>query len=161
MLGLSLASTWQSQATASDARPALKPANERSCIFIWLTGGPSQFETFDPKPKAKDDVRGPFGAIHTSVPGTKISELLPLLAAQADKYALIRSLTHDNSSHNSVAMCSGFENRTESFGAVVTKLRGSESVMPPYFHIGSKPGDGSCEITGLDMVGGGTFGSAF
>ncbi len=161
LLGLSLASTWQTQATASEARPALKPANERSCIFIWLTGGPSQFETFDPKPKAKDDVRGPFGAINTTVPGTKISELLPLLAAQADKYALIRSLTHDNSSHNSVAMCSGFETRNESFGAVVTKLRGSESAMPPYFHIGSKPGDGSCEITGLDMVGGGTFGSAF
>lgn len=160
LLGLSLASQLGS-AKASEVALGGRPANERSCIYIWLTGGPSQFETFDPKPKAKDDVRGPFGAISTSVPGTKVSELLPLLAAQADKYALIRSLTHSNPNHDSVAMCSGSETRRESFGAVVTKLRGSDTAMPPYMHIGSKPGDGSCEITGLDSVGGGSFGSAF
>src|SRR6187549_1246170 len=73
---------------------AAMSGSERSCIFIWLNGGPSQFETFDPKPSAKDDVRGPFGTIQTSVPGVHVSELVPNLAKQFDKYAIVRSLSH-------------------------------------------------------------------
>ena len=64
------------------------------CIFILLTGGPSQFETFDPKPAASSAVRGPFQSISTSTPGVQLSEALPRLAERAHKFALLRSLHH-------------------------------------------------------------------
>ncbi len=63
-------------------------------ILLFLTGGPSHLDTFDPKPNARSDVRGPFGVIPTRVPGINLSELLPHTADQADKFALIRSVTH-------------------------------------------------------------------
>jgi len=74
---------------------AASPARAKRCIFIVCTGGPSQLETWDPKPDAPSDVRGPYGAISTNVAGIRISETLPRLARQADRYALIRSLHHD------------------------------------------------------------------
>ncbi len=77
------------------ALPFLPPPASRNCILVWMTGGPSQLETFDPKPDAPRDIRGPFGAIPTNVPGIRISALLPNLARDADKYTLIRSLHHD------------------------------------------------------------------
>lgn len=66
-----------------------------SCIFINLVGGPSHLDTFDPKPDAPSDVRGPFRPIQTRVPGLHLSELFPKLAAVADKFALIRGMHHD------------------------------------------------------------------
>jgi hypothetical protein len=63
-------------------------------IFLMLTGGPSQLDTFDPKPLAPSDVRGPFAPIPTRVPGVHVSELFPKLAARLDKVSLIRSLHH-------------------------------------------------------------------
>ena len=71
----------------------------KSCILIYLFGGPSQLETFDLKPLAPLDFRGEFQPIATNVPGISISEHLPLLARQADKYALIRSMTHEHPRH--------------------------------------------------------------
>jgi hypothetical protein len=65
-------------------------ADTKSCIFILMTGGPSQFETFDPKPEAPLDVRGPLRAINTSVPGILLSESLPRLAKRADRCAILR-----------------------------------------------------------------------
>jgi hypothetical protein len=135
-------------------------SSERNCIFIWLSGGPSQFETFDPKPGANDAVRGPYGAIGTSVPGTAFCELLPQLAQRADQLTVIRSLMHENAGHNSVAMAGGMEQTQTSFGAVVTKLRPSSATMPPYVHVGSYRSNGSIEYSGIDLVGGGVFGAA-
>src|ERR1700694_451484 len=92
LAGLTLADWLRAEATQSAAaRP--NRAAETSCIFIFLEGGPSQLETFNPKPNAPGDVRGPFGPVATSVPGTQICELLPEMAKRADRYALIRSLT--------------------------------------------------------------------
>src|SRR5262245_19478968 len=71
----------------------------RQAILVFLPGGPSHYESFDPKPEATLEIRGPFGPIPTSVPGTFISETLPQLAAIADKYPLIRSCCHENSGH--------------------------------------------------------------
>src|SRR5689334_5353023 len=71
-------------APAVSAAPA--PARAKRCIFIVCTGAPSQLETWDPKPEAPAEVRGPFGAIETNVSGIRISELLPRLAGHADKY---------------------------------------------------------------------------
>lgn len=73
-----------------------RPAHlARRCIFVLMTGGPSQLETFDPKPDAGSHIRGPFRAISTNVPGLQLSETLPLLAQRADRFSLIRTLSHD------------------------------------------------------------------
>src|SRR4051794_173247 len=76
------------------AAEAASPGADRdfSVILLWAGGGPSQLETFDPKPGAPAEYRGPFGAIPTNVPGVSISELLPNLARRADKYTIVRSL---------------------------------------------------------------------
>ena len=81
------------------AAPAAKPRPDTSCIMFFLDGGPSHHETFDPKPEAAENVRGQFGAIGTTVPGLQICDRLPLLAAQAHNYSVIRSLHHGNNSH--------------------------------------------------------------
>src|SRR5947209_5786296 len=65
-----------------------------NCIMLFLVGGPSQIDTWDPKPKAPDEVRGPFKPVATNVPGIQISEIFPKMARHADKYALIRSVYH-------------------------------------------------------------------
>ena len=82
-------------ATAAAATPETKRA--KRCIMLMLVGGPSQLETFDPKPNAPADIRGPFRAISTSVPGIQLGEHLPLLASMAHRFALIRTVHHDAS----------------------------------------------------------------
>lgn len=77
----------------STAAPAKRPTAER-CVFLVLTGGPSHLDTFDPKPDALADVRGPFRAIQTRVPGVIVSELLPRLADRANRVAFVRSVCH-------------------------------------------------------------------
>ncbi len=67
----------------------------KSCIFINMVGGPAHLDTFDPKPDAPSDVRGPFSPIQTKVPGIHLSELFPKLAGLTDKFSLIRSMHHD------------------------------------------------------------------
>ena len=158
LLGLSLANSLRSSAARAEESPAKR---ENSCIFIWLNGGPSQFETFDPKPNTSESVRGPFGAIQTELAGVAVSELIPMLARRMDKYALLRSMTHSNTNHRSTAMLTGFDDQQESFGAVVTKLRGSKQGMPPYLHIGSTAADATTIVSNIDTVGGGRFGSAY
>ncbi len=71
----------------------------KSCILLFLNGGASQYETFDPKPDAPSDVRGTYKPIRTNVPGIDVCELLPRIAGMADKYALIRSMHHDEPNH--------------------------------------------------------------
>jgi hypothetical protein len=71
----------------------------KSCIFIYLSGGPPQHETFDPKPEAPSEIRGEFGSIRTAIPGVHFSELLPKTAAIANRFATIRSMCTDNNSH--------------------------------------------------------------
>ena len=88
-LGLSVGS--RATLRAASARPVV--ARARSCILIWLDGGPSHLETFDPKPEASPEVRGPFSTIATSVPGVRISEPLPNLARRLGRVAIIRSMT--------------------------------------------------------------------
>lgn len=98
-LGLSLPALLQAEARAADYGFAKPPARAKSCILLFISGGPSQFETFDPKPEAAADYRGIFGAIPTNVPGTLISAELPQLAKLADRYALIRSAWHRYGGH--------------------------------------------------------------
>lgn len=83
------------RAAPASARPPLAAGQAKSCIFINMVGGPAQLDTFDPKPDAPPDVRGPFRLIQTNVPGVHLSELFPKLSRLADKFSLIRSMHHD------------------------------------------------------------------
>ena len=76
--------------------PARRPT---SCILIWMDGGPSHYETFDPKPGAPAEIRGKFSPIATKVPGIQFSEPMKRLAAIADKLAIVRSIRHDQGNH--------------------------------------------------------------
>jgi hypothetical protein len=81
------------------SQAATTPAGDPSMIVVWLWGGPSHMETFDPKPDAPVEYRGLQAAIPTNVPGISITERLPLLASMADKYCLVRSCAHDSPGH--------------------------------------------------------------
>ena len=76
---------------------------DRSVILIWLDGGPPQHETYDPKPDAPVEFRGPLKAMSTQVPGVQVSELLPDHARLMDKMSIIRSMHHDNGDHFAAA----------------------------------------------------------
>lgn len=77
------------------SRFPLAAGKAKACIFINMVGGPAHLDTFDPKPNAPSDVRGPFSPIQTKVPGLHLSELFPKLAAVSDKFALVRSMHHN------------------------------------------------------------------
>ena len=98
LAGLGLPALLQSRAHA--AAPA---ARARSCIQLFMYGGPSQLDTFDPKPSAPEGIRRPFRSITTCVPGVRICEHLPRLAGMADRYAILRSMTHDGRAHGTSA----------------------------------------------------------
>jgi hypothetical protein len=150
-------SLWTSSAWGA----ARESSGPRSCIFIWLNGGPSQFETFDPKPWASADVRGPFGVVRTPVPGVVFSELIPNLARQFDKFAVVRSLVHGNTDHSSTAMLTGIEGGDIPYGAVVAKLLGPAGPMPSYIHVGSSKGDGTQFVTAVDQLHAGALGATY
>jgi len=98
--GLSLAQLLHAE---SRAKTASSKATARSVILLFQFGGPSHIDSFDPKPKAPREIRGEFATISTRVPGIQVTEHLPLLASCADKLALIRSVQHNRSNHNSGA----------------------------------------------------------
>lgn len=81
------------------ANPGAAPRAADSCIYLFLWGGPPQHDTFDLKPDAPAEIRGPFNPIATNVPGIRISDGLPLLARRMDKVAVVRSLTHPSNNH--------------------------------------------------------------
>jgi len=81
------------------AEAGLTAGGAKSCILVYLLGGPPHQDMFDLKPDAPAEIRGPFQPIATKVPGLQICELLPRLATMADKYTLIRSVSHRNSNH--------------------------------------------------------------
>jgi hypothetical protein len=119
------------------------PAKAKSVIQIWLWGGPSHLDTFDPKPEAGVDYCGPLATpIETNVSGIRICELLPLLAKQADKYSLIRSLTHGINGHETASYTmqtgrpAGGRDVFPGVGAVVSLFKGYaagyKGLVPPY-----------------------------
>ncbi|MCA9128116.1 MAG: DUF1501 domain-containing protein [Planctomycetales bacterium] len=98
-LGLGLADLQVRLAAAQDGELALPRRPAKSCIFLFMWGGPSQLETFDMKPDAPVEVRGEFNPVSTKVPGLQICEHFTELANMTDKLAIIRSLTHDDPAH--------------------------------------------------------------
>jgi len=120
-----------------------KQAKAKSVIQIWLAGGPSHLDSFDPKPAAGYDYCGPLNnPIATNVAGIRIGELLPLLAKQADKYSIIRSMTHGDNGHETAAYLTQTGRRPGDrlvfpcAGAVVSLFKGYEAgykgLIPPY-----------------------------
>lgn len=133
-LGLSLDGILQAQ--ASDA----SVDKDTAVIQVWLGGGPSQFETFDPKPEAPIEIRGPYGTIPTLHSGVKFCETMPLTSQVVDRAAIIRSISHGENGHFVAAhwLSTGYRGMNNqashpSAGALVSKFLGPRSPgMPPY-----------------------------
>jgi uncharacterized protein (DUF1501 family) len=118
-------------------------AKAKSVIQIWMWGGPAHLDTFDPKPEAGSDYCGPLNKpIATNIDGMRISELMPLLAKQADKYSIIRSMTHGNNGHETASYMvqtahqAGGHDVFPCAGAVVSLFKGYNAgyhgLIPPY-----------------------------
>ncbi len=124
------------------AQESARPAQAKSVIQIWMWGGPSHLDTFDPKPEAGYDYCGPLkNPIATNVDGIRISESLPLLAKQADKYAIIRSMSHGNNGHETASYITQTGRQPGRLvypcaGAVVSLFKGVDhgykGLVPPY-----------------------------
>jgi len=147
--GLTLSDLLRIRSQAADNDEYRATPGNKSVIVLWQQGGPSHLETYDMKPQATDDVRGPFAPIKTNVSGVDICELLPLHAKIADKFTLIRSCSHNYSGHNDgiPMMVSGYpgwdEGRRESthpeLGAVVSRAFGQvQGGMPVAVGMGAK-----------------------
>src|SRR4051794_19577953 len=142
---LSLADLLRLRAAASS-----NPARGKSAIMIYLPGGPSHMDMYDMKPAAPKEFRGEFKPIATNVPGIQICEHMPMQARMFDKLAAVRSIISVDEHSDSLVM-TGFpeaQNITAhrpSFGAVVSKVRGSSADVPPYVSLygmsrGTEPG---------------------
>ncbi len=146
-MGLGLAELFAARDASAKSPGGTVPPAERNCIFIFLAGGPSQYETFDLKPNAAAEIRGEFKPIPSSISGLDVAEHLPKLAKSAHRMSIIRSLTHTNAGHGGGAhyMCTGKHptplfketttrpNNEHPFpGAVVTRERGARKGIPPF-----------------------------
>ncbi len=134
---------WLAGQPGREAVASTTPAKAKAVIQIWMWGGPPHNDTFDPKPKAGNDYCGPLTkTTGTNVTGVEIGELLPLMAKQADKYSIIRSMTHGNNGHETASYMVQTGHRPggklvyPSVGAVVAKLKaidaGYKGLLPPY-----------------------------
>ncbi len=124
---------------AQKAAGAVRDNEDVNGIMLFLVGGPSQIDTWDPKPKAPDEIRGPFKTIETNVPGMQISEIFPKMAKHADKYSLIRSCYHTatavhDTGHQMMQtgrlFTGGVEHPHE--GCVLGYLKGGRGEMPAH-----------------------------
>jgi hypothetical protein len=137
-LGLTLDSFLRSRATANTTTPRASI----NCILMWMQGGPSHHDSFDPKPDAPAEVRGEFGTIPTTLPGVRFSEHLPLLARQTDKFSVIRGHDPKNGSHGTAdhLMMTGHPFNASlpfpCFGSVVSRERGYRNGMLPFVQLG-------------------------
>ena len=137
----------------------------KSVILIWLSGGPSQIDTWDPKPDAPAEIRGPYTTIPTSVPGLRFCEHLPRQAKLAHKFSVIRSVDCSASNHTPITMQAGHHlaRRTDdgkdgsgypAMGSVAAKFRGSNAAAMPGFI-------GLADSWKADVYGAGHMGNEF
>ena len=144
VLGLGMGDLISLRADAAKAAGKPSPDNV-NCILVWLDGGPTHFETFDPKPDAPSDVRGEFNPIPTNVAGVQFCETVPRLASSLDKMAIVRSICHKDPNHgggNHYMMtgaptpipvnCGSSVSFHPSFGSMVSHLRGVKDGLPSY-----------------------------
>jgi uncharacterized protein (DUF1501 family) len=161
-VGLSLADYAQLQA-AGQVDPG---KDDRACIMIFNLGAPSQLDTFDMKPDAPAEVRGPFQAIQTAAPDMLLSEILPRHAAMADKFSLVRSCHHKGAAVHDAGwqmlqtgrLFSGGVN-TPHIGAAVSYLRGRKTDLPPFVVLPETMGRGGGNLP--NGQSGGFLGKAY
>lgn len=155
---------------------ATQPVTDKKAVILfWLSGGPSQIDTWDPKPDAPQEIRGPYQPIATSVPGIQLSEHLPLQAAMMEKFSILRAVDCKASNHTPITFQAGnpLAQRTDngrdgggfpSMGSVAAKYRGpNHPDMPPF--VGLAPswvadvyeagdmGSPYAPVKGLEVVG--------
>jgi uncharacterized protein (DUF1501 family) len=140
LLGLGLPHLFAARAAARSSR------SECSCIFIVQYGGASHIDSLDPKPQAPDDIRGPYRPIATNVPGMRLGELLPRLSRIADRFTLVRSMTHGNGGHDGgMHVCmtghSAPQPETPYFGSVMARVRPATRNIPSYVWLQNLAGD--------------------
>ena len=147
LAGGGLANLLRLRAEASEGGVAPR---QTSCILIWMDGGPSHFETFDPKPEAAAEIRGEFQAIATKTPGMLFSQHMQKLAAISDKLCVVRSICHNQNNHGAgnhymmtgsptriPVACGAFVSFHPSLGSVTAHERTTPRGLPAYF---SMPG---------------------
>jgi hypothetical protein len=155
------------------ATPADNQPRARSIILLWLWGGPSHIDSFDLKPQAPVEYRGPYRPIATRAPGMEICELLPELARRADRFSIIRSLHHNSNDHGIAGTIglTGAESGAASLGGVtlpgqlkaaqgsiVSKLLQANGALPSFVALGGNLHQGKRRIAG---EGGGPLGPQF
>jgi uncharacterized protein (DUF1501 family) len=139
-LGLTLPALLQ-----GEARAANRGAKAKSVLLIYLGGGMSHHDTFDPKPDAPVEIRGQYKAITTCLPGVQVSDKLPLMARALDKVSLVRSGSHNNDHHETAtnwALCGRFGSAFGDFpaiGAVAAHEFGFRGQLPPYVAVPRNP----------------------
>jgi hypothetical protein len=159
VVGAGLTSMLRMQAQA--ASPSPRQAKAKSCILIWMDGGPTHFETFDPKPDAPAEIRGEFEPISTKVPGVQFSQHMTKLAGMMDQISVIRSIRHDQGNHgagNHYMMtgsppripvgCGAFVSFHPSMGSVAAYELGKDNGLPNYFSIPSMSRSGGPNFLG-------------
>jgi hypothetical protein len=135
-VGLTMADLFRMKAAG-----AADKGKTKSCILLWMAGGPSHMDTWDLHPEASSDVRGEFNPMKTNAPGVEISEHLPKVARHGDKIAIVRSLTSPEGSHQRATNYMNTGNRDNpallfpSYGSVIAKETGFGGAMPPYVGI--------------------------
>src|SRR6187455_3159471 len=140
-LGFSLANLLQAQ--SANAAAATKRA--KSIVLVYLGGGISHHDSFDPKPNASAEIKGKYSTIQTKLPGISYGELVPLLAQQNDLYTLIRSGAHNNDHHETATnwvMSGRFGSAFGDYpaiGAVVAHETGFSGTLPPYVAVPRNP----------------------
>ncbi|GAA5143825.1 DUF1501 domain-containing protein [Prosthecobacter algae] len=158
--GVAFSDILAMRAQAAQARGKSSP-DEINCILVWLDGGPSHYETFDPKPDAPREIRGEFKSIPTSVPGVHFCETMPKLAKCFDKFTVLRSLCHKDPNHgggNHYLMtgtptpvpvgCGAFVSFHPSFGSMVSHERGVRGGLPGYMTLPSVTRSGGPNFLG-------------
>ncbi|MBM82681.1 MAG: hypothetical protein CMJ78_19125 [Planctomycetaceae bacterium] len=135
-LGIGLGDFFRMQRAVADSKGSVD-AKAKSCILIWLDGGPTHLETFDPKPDAPAEVRGPLGSVATKVNGVRINEYMPRTAASMNDVALVRSMTSPLGEHSfgSHYLLTGYRPSAAleypSFGSTLAHARSHSVVLPP------------------------------
>ena len=152
-IGLSLPQLLHAESTG-------RSETKTNCILIWTRGGTSHHDTFDPKPLAPTSVRGEFGVIPTATPGVQFTEIVPRMAAEQKRFALLRGWNPQNGSHGTADqfVMSGrkFNQAVHypCYGSVASYYHGFSNALPPFVQLGTQVdrrfGGGSSGILGLE-----------
>ncbi len=180
-LGMTLPGFLQQRAMGAQKFYETKEGPAKGIIHIFLPGGMAHQESFDPKPYAPSEYRGPFGAIDTALPGVQFGEKIPELAKLADRFTVIRSMSHGEAAHERGThnMFTGYRPSPAleypSIGSVISHELGSQNNLPPYvcvpnvpnefansgylssaygpFALGSDPAQGNFKVRDLNLPG--------